>query len=172
MTISPDPAGHDGLLAPAHLRLLRALVHVVVAQQVQHGVYRQIRQLPAVGVPVLLRLRLYPLHGDDHIPQGHIAGAGVGVLHAGQLTGRQLELREAQHVGGAIHPPHVQIDGVDARVARDQHVHLAGKVHPLGGQRRADDLAEKAPRRLTDAGHVGGDGYIVSLHFFFSSNLA
>ena len=53
--------GHDGLLTRPHLRLLLALVHVVVAQQVQHGVDSQIRQLTPVAVAVLLGLRLHPL---------------------------------------------------------------------------------------------------------------
>ena len=47
-----------------------ALVQVVVAQQVQHGVYRQIGQLPAVGVAVFFRLRLHALQRDDHVPRG------------------------------------------------------------------------------------------------------
>ena len=145
---------------------------MVVAQQVQHGVYRQIGQLPAVGVAVFLRLRLHALQRDDHVPQGHIAGAGVGVLRAGQLAGSQFKLRKTQHVRRAVHPTHLQVDGVDARVAGHQHIHLAGEVHPLLGQRCADNPAEKAACALADTGDIGGHRDIVSFHFFFSSNLA
>ena len=72
----------------------------------------------------------------------------------------------------AVHPTHLQVDGVDARVAGHQHIHLAGEVHPLLGQRCADDPAEKAACALADTGDIGGHRDIVSFHFFFSSNLA
>ena len=141
---------------------------MVVAQQMQHRVHHQIRQLPAVGVPVLLGLCLYPLHGQHHVAQRHQPRAGVGVLRAGQLSGRQLELRKAQHVGGPVHLPHVQIDLMDARVTGHQHVHLAGEVHPLHGQRCADDPADQRLLLVAHSRHVGGDGDVMPLrHYFF-----
>ena len=134
----------------------------------QHGVHHQIRQLPAVGVTVLLGLGRHMLHGDHHVPQRNQSRAGVGVLLTGQLAGRQVEFRKAQHVGGAIHLPHVQIDLMDPRVVGQQHVDLTGEGHALGGQRRADDLADKGPLFIADPRHIGGNGDIMPLcHYFF-----
>ena len=141
---------------------------MVIAQQVQHGVHHQIRQLPAVGMAVLLGLRRHALHGDHHVPQGHQSGAGVGVLPAGQLAGLQVKLRETEHIRGPVYLPHIQIDLMDGLVIGQQHVHLTGKIHPLCRQSGADDLADKGPLALIHPRHVGGDGNIVPFcHYFF-----
>ena len=108
------------------------------------------------------------LHGDDHVSQGHQPGAGVGVLLIGQLAGRQVEFRKAQHVGGAIHLPHVPIDLMDPRVVGQEHIDLTGEGHALGCQRRADDPADKGPLFIADPRHIGGNGDIMPLrHYFF-----
>ena len=104
------------------------------------------------------------LHGDDHVPQRHQPGARVRVLLRGQLAGVKVELREAQHIRSPVHLPHVTVDGVDILVIGQQHVHLAGYCHTLRRQSGADDLADKgAAAGAVCAGHVGGDGNIMTL---------
>ena len=136
---------------------------MVVAQQVQGGVDHQIGQLPPVGMPVLLGLGRHVLHGDHHVPQRHQTRAGVRVLLIRQLAGDQVKDGKAQNVRGTVHLPHFKIDGVDARVAGDAHVHLTGEIHSLRRQSGADDLADESPLSLVDPRHVRRDGNIMPL---------
>ena len=93
---------------------------------------------------VLLPLGPGPLQGDHHVSQGQKAGLRVGVgVVCRRLAGNELEHREAEHVGGPVHLPLLQVDLVDARVVGEEHVHLAGDGHPLGLQGRRDDPAEQ-----------------------------
>ena len=134
---------------------------------------RQIGQLPAVGVAVLLGLGGHPLHGDHHVPQGHQAGARVGVLRTGQLAGGQVEGGEAQHIGGPVHLPHIQVNLVDGLVVGEAHVHLAGEIHPLRRQGGADGPAEEGPLAVADPGHIRRHRDVMSFcHIYpFSSRL-
>ena len=45
-------------------------IDVLLTQQMQHRVGHQVRQLPPLGVAVLLGLGRHPLHGQHHVPQG------------------------------------------------------------------------------------------------------
>ena len=59
---------------------------------------------------------------------------------------------------GPVYLPHLPVDLVDMGVIRQQHVHLAGKVHALCRQRRADHLADEGAIPLAGgAGDVCGD---------------
>ena len=91
-----------------------------------------------------------------------------GSASSGQLAGRQVKLREAQHIRGPIHLPHIPIDLVDGLVIRQQHVHLAGKIHALRRQRRTDHLADERPLAAIHPRHIGSDGKIMPFcHYFF-----
>ena len=111
------------------------------------------------------------LERDDHIAERDEARSGVGVLLTRQLAGGKLKHRETQHVRRAIDLAHFAVDLVDGLVIRQPHVDLTGKVHTLGGERRADDLADEGAFAVAHAGHVRRDGNIMSLchHFFLFS---
>ena len=96
----------------------------------------QVSDLPLDAVAELLGLGPCPLQGDDHIAQGHAVGAGVQIVApiAGRIARLQLEHGEAQHIRGPVDVPGGQVDGVDARVIRDQNVDLAQGRDALGVQ--------------------------------------
>ena len=111
-----------------HLLLLVGL-GVVVAEQVQHPVHGQQREL----VPERMSGRL-SLFGGELRAQHDVAEHGrAGLGRVGTAAGLQLVHREAHHVGGAgqVHPAHVQIghrrvssSTIDSSAA-GIHVHLA-----------------------------------------------
>ena len=105
---------------------------MVIAQQMQNGMYGQVRQLPAVGMTVLLRLGRHVLHGDHHVPQGDQSCARVRVLRSRQLPWLEVKGWKTQHVCGAVHLPRFPVQGVYLLVVGDKHVHFTGKIHPLG----------------------------------------
>ena len=128
----------------------------------------KVGKLAAVRVSVFLRLCRNVLERDDHIAERDQARAGVGVLLARKLAGGKLEHRKAQNVRCAVHLPHLTVDRVDGLVVRQPHVDLTGKIHALGGKRRADHLADEGAFALACSGYIRGDGNIVSLcHYRF-----
>ena len=101
-------------------------------------------------------------------PRGTSPVPGSASSSSGSSPGCQVKLREAEHIRGPVHLPHIQIDLMDGLVIGQQHVHLTGKIHPLRRQSGADDLADKGPLALIHPRHVGGDGNIVPFcHYFF-----
>ena len=80
----------------------------------------------------------------------------------------KLKLRKAEHIRGTIHIPHLPVDLMDARIPGEQHVHLTGNRHALGGQGCADDLADQgAVAQAGSAGHIRRNGNIVPLGHHF-----
>ena len=147
------------------MRLHGPLIQMVVPQQMQHGVYRQIRQFPPAAVPILPRLGLYPLHGDDHVPQGDQPCGRVEqilIFRTGRLTRRKCKHGEAQHVRGPVHLTHLQIDPMDAAVVRQPHVYLTGDCYPLRRQGRTDGFPNQRLDPVAGAGHVRRHGDVVS----------
>ena len=119
--------------ARAHAALVLALVHMIVAEQVQHGVHGQIADLVREAVAVGLGLLGAALHGDDHVAEHGAVGlivplAGIG----GECAGRELVHRKRQHVRRAVHAALLAVDGVDDGVVRERHVELARNGHALG----------------------------------------
>ena len=113
---------------------------MVIAQQMENGVHCEIAQFPLQGVAELLSLGGCPLQRDAHIAQRAGVGGGIEiVLSLGRNAGLQLEHGEGQHVGGAVHPPHIQIDLMDALVIGEQNTDLAGQCNILRLQRGKDD---------------------------------
>ena len=86
--------------------------------------------------------------------------------------GFKRNVRKAQNVRRAVDLAHLAVDLVNGRIVRQLHVDLAGKVHTLGGERRADDLADEGALAAAHIGHVfRRNGDIMSLchHFFLFS---
>ena len=58
------------------------------------------------------------------MPGGHIEKVRLLSLRKGQHG-------KAEHIGGRIHPPLLQVNGMDTPVIGKEHIHLAGYIHPL-----------------------------------------
>ena len=80
-------SGHDCFFVGTHLFLHLALVHVVIAQQVQDGMDGQVADLALKAVAVFLGLGTGALHRDAHIAQGHKAGFGIGIVLVRMFAG-------------------------------------------------------------------------------------
>ena len=157
----------DGLLPSPHLGLLGAFVQVVIAQQVEDGVDRQIGELPLDAVAELLGLGLGPLHGDDHVPQGAQAGLRVQFilpLAGGRHAGGKLQHGEGEHVGGRVDLPLLQVDLPDPLVGGQQHVHPAGDGNLLRLQSGGDDPGQQGFVRI-GAVQLPVDVDIMVFHF-------
>ena len=61
---------------------------------------------------------------------------------------------------------------MDARIAGDQHIDLAGHVHSLGVQGGADHPAEERPQTLVHPRHVGGNDDLMLWHHQLTSRLS
>ena len=133
----------------------------------------QVGRLPLRAVAVLRPLGFRPLQGEHHVPQRDQSGARVGlyVVQGGRRTGGKLEHGEGEHVGGPVHAPLLQVDGVDTRVVGEEHVHLAGEGHALRVQDGGDHPAQQRGVGLR-AIHLGLDQNFVvhRFPFLFSSS--
>ena len=97
---------------------------MVVAEQMQHGVHREILRLVLKSAAVLLALRFGTLEREDHVAQ--VAAVRV-IVH--------FVDREREHVRRPVHAALLAVDGVDALVVRERDADLARLVHALGAQR-------------------------------------
>ena len=160
---------HDLFFSCAHTALVLPLVHVVVAEQVQHGVHRQIADLMRETVAVGLGLLGAALHGDDHVAEHGALGlvvplAGVGV----ECAGRELIHRKRQHVRRPVDAALLAVDGVDGGIVRERHIELTRDGHALGPERRGGCALDIALRvREAESPARAGDGDLGLCHAFF-----
>ena len=160
----------NGLLPGPHLGLLGALVQVVIAQQMEHRVDRQIGHLPLDTVAKLRRLGLGPLHGDHHVPQGTQAGLRVPLVlprAVGGDAGGELQHGEGEHVRGRVDGPLLPVDLPNALVRGQQHIHPTGDLHPLRRQGGGDHPGEQGAVRV-GAGKLPVNINIVIVHLSVS----
>ena len=150
----------------AHLRLHRTFVHVVVAEQVQHGVDAEVTQLAGKAVSELVRLRLRALDRDAHVAQRHGVGAGIPVGLRRMLAGPEVKHREAQNVGGAVDAAHLAVDLLNAFVVREQDIDLARQRHALERERGVDRFFEQRGKLVVEQlVHIGFDGHQILVLF-------
>ena len=143
---------------------------MVIAEQVQNGMNRQIADLAPRRVPEFLRLLLRPLERDRHIPQRHESRFRVFILVPilGQDAGGKLEHRERQNVRRLVNIPVGLVDRADGRIVRHENVNFTRRIHALFVQRREDALADltlekQRVRRFCLAGHDNVMLHVLSL---------
>ena len=105
---------------------------MVIPEQMQDAVHREIADLMLRTVPELFSLRGGAFGVQRHIPQDQTSGPGVDISHG-----------EGEHVRGPVHLPKIPVENVDARVVRQKHGQLAGVFDFL--------LVQHGLRRLFDA---------------------
>ena len=147
----------DRLLLLAHDALVEGAFLVVVAEQMEHGVYRQEADLAGQGMPVDIRLLDGSLDGDDHIAKEDASGFRVDLLCA-VVAGQ----REREHVSDAVLVAVGFIQAADLRVGYEGNTDLCILGEALGDQHGMT----AAPDQQTDA-RRDLDGVLVVLDAYF-----
>ena len=121
---------------------------MVVAQQAQHRMYRQIRDLTLQRMAVQLGLLHGALHRDDDVAQQLAAVVLVNVILA------VFTEREAQNVGGGVLVAVLLVQLVDAVVIHEGHADLRRTVKMLEIQHRVAAAADQDAQPGRDLDHV------------------
>ena len=121
---------------------------MVVAQQVQHGMYSQIRDLALQGMAVQLSLLHRALHRDDDVSQQLAAVVLVNVILA------VFPQREAEHIGGRVLTAILPIQLMDAAVIHKSHADLGRTVKMLEIQHRITAAADQDAQAGRDLYHI------------------
>ena len=130
---------------------------MIIAQQMQHGMYRQIGNFALQAVAVQFGLFHGALHRNHDIAQNLAAVVLVDIILPVFCHG------EAEHIGGGILIPVLLVQLVDAGVIHKGHADLCRAVKVFVFQHRIAAAADQdaKPRRNFDRVLLIGDQYFV-----------
>ena len=155
---------HDLFLHVPHDRLV-LVGHVVVAEQMQHGVRRQVTQLTRQAVAVFPGLSARPVDGNDNVADERPAGFWIVfptdtrrvVL---RRTGFVIDRRIGQHIGRPVHAARLAVERMDLLIIYDADK----RSDPLDAFLCASSLRHSLHQRLRALGRRIGQPFNFKRH--------